>query len=120
MTTALTPLPYHREIAARLESLEPRGWATFASAIRHEPATAASTEPAAASEPAEADAPDDDLEQQLLRHAYRMEPEAHPRVHAAARRAEDAIGLTVPISIYQLESMEQANAALAFRRDEAG
>ena len=113
MTTALTPLPYHLEIAARLESLEPRGWATFASAIRQEPATAAQAEPA------DADLGGDDLEQQLLRHAYRMEPDAHPKVHAAARQAAEAVGLTVPISIYQLESMEHANASLAFRKDEA-
>ena len=113
MTGALTPLPYHLEIAARLQSLEPRGWAVFVSAIRQEPATAAETVPA------EGDIAGDDLEQQLLRHAYRMEPEAHPRVHTAARRAADALGLTVPISIYQLESGEHANAALAFRRDEA-
>ena len=113
MTGALPPLPYHLDIANRLESLEPRGWALFTSAARQDPATAAETAPAGG------DVAGDDLEQQLLRHAYRMEPEAHPRVHAAARRAADALGLTVPISIYQLESMEQANAALAFRRGEA-
>jgi hypothetical protein len=113
MKGALTPLAYHLEIAARLEALEPRGWALFTSAARQDPATAAETASGSG------DVPGDDLEQQLLRHAYRMELKAHPKIHTAARRAADALGLTVPISIYQLESMEQANAALAFRRDEA-
>ncbi len=113
MTNALAPLPYHLAIAARLESLEPRGWGVFATAVRQEPGTAAG-DPTS-----ETDLDGDGLEQQLLRHAYRMEAASHPRVHAAASRAAEALDLTVPVSIYQLESMEGANAALAFRRDEA-
>ncbi len=61
----------------------------------------------------------EDLEQQLLRHAYRMEAEAHPRVHEAARRAGAALEVSVPISIYQLEGADQVNAALAYRPSEA-
>src|SRR4030095_9892170 len=49
----------------------------------------------------------------------RMEPEAHPRVHTAARRAGEALGITGPITIYQLEGADQANAALADRPHEA-
>jgi len=48
-----------------------------------------------------------------------MEASAHPRVHAAAQRAANALGITVPITIYQLEGAHGANAALAFRQDEA-
>jgi len=113
VTQELAPLAYHTEIAARLEALEPRGWAVFARAAGQPPAP--TTHAADGEEITLAD----DLEAQLLRHAYRMEPDAHPRVHAAARRAGDALGIGVPITIYQLEGAAQANAALAFRPGEA-
>ena len=132
----LTPLAYHREIAARLQALEPRGWGLFASPARDgasPPAGPATppppndgVDPTAAGGPVpdavvtDAVVPDDDdLEQQLLRHAYRMEPGAHPRVHAAASRAAAALELDVPISIYQLEGAGGANASIAFRQREA-
>lgn len=114
MTDELTPLDYHTTVASRLEALEPRVWALFRDAA----ATGApagpkpgSTTPAATAE--------DDLEQQLLRHAYRMEADAHPRVHAAARAAATSLGLELPIVIYQLEGRDGANAALVFRPHEA-
>ena len=113
MTQELLPLAYHMDIAARLEALEPGGWSVFARAAV-EPASV----PSLAAEGEEVGA-GDDLEQQLLRHAYRMEPEAHPRVYEAARRASEALALTVPITIYQLEGADQANAALAYRPGEA-
>jgi hypothetical protein len=113
VTQELLPLAYHMDIAARLEALEPRGWAVFARAAVQPPSV-----PSLAAEGEEVAAADD-LEQQLLRHAYRMEAEAHPRVHGAARRAGDALGITVPITIYQLEGADQANAALAYRPGEA-
>ena len=113
VTQELLPLAYHMEIAARLEALEPRGWAAFERAAVQPPAV-----PSLAAEGEEVAAADD-LEQQLLRHAYRMEPEAHPRVHEAARRAGEALAVSVPITIYQLEGASQANAALAYRPGEA-
>ena len=112
VTPELRPLAYHADIVTRLEALEPRGWAVFARA-----ATQASTPPA--STEGEDLGSGEDLEQQLLRHAYRMEAEAHPRVHEAARRAGAALEVSVPISIYQLEGADQANAALAYRPSEA-
>lgn len=113
MTQELLPLAYHTDIAGRLEALEPRGWAVFARAAAQPPSV-----PALSAEGEEVGAADD-LEQQLLRHAYRMEPEAHPRVHGAARRAGEALGITVPITVYQLEGGDHANAALAYRPGEA-
>jgi hypothetical protein len=113
VTQELVPLAYHTDIAARLEALEPRGWAVFARAAGQ---PASGTTHAAGGEEVTLG---DDLEAQLLRHAYRMEPEAHPRVHAAARRAGDALGISVPITIYQLEGADGANAALAYRPNEA-
>jgi hypothetical protein len=113
VTQELLPLAYHTEIASRLEALEPRGWGVFARAAAQPPSV-----PPHAAEGEEVGA-GDDLEQLLLRHAYRMEPEAHPRVHAAAHRAAEALGVTAPITIYQLEGGDTANAALAYRPAEA-
>ncbi len=119
----LAPLPYHAAVASRLEALEPRAWRLFADAVRAEtraPAPAGGTVSVEVSDgTVRARVDEDDLEQQLLRHAYRMEVDAHPRVHAAARRAADALAIDVPIVIYQLEGREGANAALFFRRHEA-
>ena len=111
-TSELTPLGYHADIAARLEALEPRGWSAFAQAAVLSPVAPASSE-------GEETGGGDDLEQKLLRHAYRMEPDAHPRVHEAARRAADALSLQVPVTIFQLEGGDRANAALAYRPAEA-
>lgn len=111
MTQELEPLAYHHEVASRLEALEPRGWAVFARAAAQAPAGAVSE----GSGPADPD----DLEQQLLRHAYRMEPDAHPRVHAAIRRAAEALAVTVPVTVYQLEGGDAPNASLAYRPHEA-
>ena len=125
MTADLAPLPYHTAIASRLETLERQSWAVFARAVHDPGRPSASTGGGTVSDggtgpsPAAAGAPDD-LEAMLLRHAYRMEPEAHPRVHAAARRAASALGLALPIAIYQLEGTAGgANAALAYRPHEA-
>lgn len=112
VTDELTPLEYHTTVASRLEALEPRVWALFRDAARGAPAES-QPDPAAPSATAE-----DDLEQQLLRHAYRMEANAHPRVHEAARAAASTLGLEMPIVIYQLEGRDGANAALAFRPHE--
>lgn len=113
MTQELSPLAYHTDIADRLEALEPRGWAVFARAATQGPSL-----PSLSAEGEEVGA-GDDLEEQLLRHAYRMEAGAHPRIHDAARRAGEALGINVPITIYQLEGADQANAALAYRPHEA-
>jgi hypothetical protein len=115
----LEPLPYHEAIAARLEGLEPRAWALFADVTRTAPTTPTPPTSAVEGESADPVAVEDDLEQQLLRHAYRMEAAAHPRVHEAARTASTALGIEVPVVIYQLEGRDTANAALAFRPHEA-
>ena len=123
MPDALSPLSYHLSVATQLEALEPRGWAVFRRAARS-PAPEPDQRPdngdaAVEGKASDVAVPDDDLEQQLLRHAYRMEAASHPQVHAAASRAAAALEIGVPVVVYQLESMERANAALVFRPHEA-
>lgn len=50
----------------------------------------------------------------LLRSTYRLEAAAHPEVFEPARRAAAALGLDLPISIFQAEGRAEANAGLVF------
>ena len=125
--TGLQPLPYHLEIADRLAVREPNLWKAFGETAarlgqppKPEPAPAA-TPPSngdvdAASIPVTAP---DELQEALLRSAYRLDPASHPAVHAAAARAASALGVTVPVVIYQFEGSDESNAELIFRPGEA-
>ena len=115
MGADLIALPYHQAVASRLEAAEPRAWQLFTDAVRDDGPTPTSAEGIAD----ESGASTDSLEAMLLRHAYRMEAGAHPRVHAAAGRAAEILGIDVPVVIYQLEGTERANASLSFRPGEA-
>ena len=97
MTVDLAPLSYLLEIAYRLELREAAAWSAFAAA-----ATA-----------------NDPLDLALLRNADRLEPAGHPRVHAAAVRASTALGLEVPVVVYQLEGGDRLDVSLVFRPHEA-
>jgi hypothetical protein len=97
--TGLQPLEYHVDVAGRLSRLEPAGWHAFTSA----PETTASG----------------DLHAGLARTAYRLDPAAHPRVAAAVAAAAGALGVEVPVTVYQLEGGPGSNAALLHRRSEA-
>ena len=87
----LEPLPYHVEIATRLEAAEPELWAWFASEEFADKHTSATT-------------------QDLLRNAIRLErggPYAsgpNPRRYALAERARNSLGLTQPITLYQMHN----------------
>lgn len=61
----------------------------------------------------------DRLRLELLRASYRLSPESHERPHRIARDAGAAIGIDVPIALYQLHHGEAANAGLCFANGEA-
>ncbi|WP_421742710.1 M48 family metalloprotease [Cellulomonas sp.] len=92
------PLPYHRDAAALLE--------------RENPVAFGSLRPRVS-------APSGELDQLLLRQTYRVDPVAHPEVHAAVQRAADALGVTVPIEIYVDEGGQGSNAELVYVPDRA-
>jgi hypothetical protein len=113
----LRPLPYHLAVVERLQELEPTSGRVFRDAAR---AAAVEGPPPASDEDAGPSlGGSETLEEQLLRHAYRLDFDAHPRVGQAARAAAAAVGVTVPISVYQLEGVIGTNAALAYRPSEA-
>ncbi|MEI5673734.1 MULTISPECIES: M48 family metalloprotease [unclassified Nocardioides] len=91
-------LPYHRAVADVLE--------------REHPASVAALTAGAGPDGAE-------LDQSLLRSTYRLEPEAHPEVHAAAAGAADALGVGVPVEVYAVEGAAAPNAELVFVPDRA-
>jgi hypothetical protein len=91
----LSVLAYHRDVADRLEQEEPQGWAIVSKLQADGPSTA-----------------------DLLRSAYRLEPEGHPGVHACLARAAENLGIDRPVAIYQAEGGIEANAGLLTLPDE--
>ncbi|MBS2031370.1 MAG: hydrolase [Deltaproteobacteria bacterium] len=55
----------------------------------------------------------------LLQSSYRMEPAAHPGLYAAAQRAQEALGLNLPVTFYQAHEGVGMNAGLCFIPGEA-
>lgn len=89
----LRPLPYHRDIAAILETEQPKAFAALTPS---------------------ADSPPSDVHETLLRHAYRLEPAGHPEPHAAVARAAEVLGVTVPVNLFAFEGAPGDNAELIF------
>lgn len=93
MSEPVSPLAYHRAVARILEQENPKSFAALT--VREAPDTAV-------------------LEQELLRSTYRLDPTAHPDVHAAAARAAAGLGITVPLDLYADGGRSGANAELLF------
>lgn len=87
------PLPYHRDVTAILE--------------RENPVAVVALRPTSGS----------DLDQLLLRQAYRVDAAGHPEVHAAVQRAADALGVSVPVEIYVDDGGQGSNAELVYVPD---
>jgi len=96
----LLPLPYHCRVRDLVKSAEAVLWKWFESdAFGEEYA--------------------DSVRLELLKSTYRMEPEAHPELYAAAAEALRALELDVPLAFYQAQQAGQMNAALCFLPGEA-
>jgi Peptidase family M48 len=93
-------LKYHHDVVAEAKFLEPELWTWFA-------------------EPARLRATSDQVRADLLRSAYRVTVEAHPELITAAEHAATAVGVTVPVSVFQMMGDGAPNAALVFVPDEA-
>jgi hypothetical protein len=93
-TYRLVPLKYHDDILTYLQQEEPAVWEWSQSVdVRQQQA--------------------DEVRDAMLRHTYRMEPEGHPDVYAACKRAMDALGIDAPATLYQAAD-GMMNAALCF------
>lgn len=93
------PTAYHQRLRATLAADEPGLFRWYSSdAYTHERA--------------------ERMRLELLRSSYRLSVESHERPHRLARTAAERIGVTVPITLYQLSGSER-NAALFFAPEEA-
>jgi hypothetical protein len=95
----LTPLPYHRNVVSYLQTNEPAVWAWASSAQSQEEYANATRD-------------------SLLKETYRLDPDAHPALHAGCRAAAARLGVTVPIHLYQAGEGIM-NAGLFFMPNEA-
>ena len=95
----LAPLPFHREVVDYLRTEEPDVWRWACSAqSREEHATA--------------------VRNDLLRHTYRLDADAHPELHECCTKAARQLGLNVPVTLYQAGDGTM-NAGLYFMPAEA-
>ena len=78
----LAPLPYHRQVVDYLRTEEPDVWRWACSAQAREEHAAA-------------------VRSDLLRQTYRLDPDAHPELHACCDAAARRLGLNVPVTLYQ-------------------
>lgn len=94
------PMPYHRAIVAHLRDKEPGLWTWFSSTQKRLE---------------EADA----VRLDLLKSTYRLEPQAQPELYELANTVRDRLGLKCEITLYQAQTGNVLNAALAYVPGEA-
>lgn len=97
MVGSLSPLGYHRAVLSQVRRVDERAW----EALRG------------------GEAQDSGLSEALLRNTYRLEGASHPELHAAGRRAVEALGLEVEIEFFQAQGAGQPNASLLHQGDRA-
>jgi hypothetical protein len=95
----LEPLPYHRQVVAYLRAEEADVWRWACSAESREEHAAK-------------------VRDALLKETYRLDRDAHPRLHAICDLAVARLGLKVPVTLYQAGEGAM-NASLFFLPDEA-
>ncbi|HLM53230.1 MAG TPA: M48 family metalloprotease [Pseudoxanthomonas sp.] len=90
----LRPLPYHLRTVEYLKNNEPEVWSWASSQkVRAEHIEAVRAD--------------------LLRNTYRVEPNAHPEIHATMLEAMRRLGIDAPAALYQAGGQEM-NASLVF------
>jgi Zn-dependent protease with chaperone function len=94
------PMPYHRAIVAHLRDREPELWSWFASTQKR-------LEEA------------DTVRLDLLKSTYRLEPQAQPKLYELANAVRERLGLTCRVTLYQAQTGNALNAALAYLPGEA-
>ena len=91
------PLGYHRAVLSQVRRVDERAWAALLGGEARDP----------------------ELTDALLRNTYRLEAAGHPELHAAGRRAADALGLDVEVEFFQAHGALQPNASLLHQGDRA-
>ena len=91
----LEPLPYHRELRDYFKNHERELWDWFASAKARENYT-------------------ERLRLDLLKATYRLDTAAHAELYCHAEDARTALGLDIPVTLYQAQESSHINAVLYF------
>ncbi len=55
----------------------------------------------------------------LLKNSYRIDPETEPKVYEILEVAKDKLGIIIPITVYQSQTIESNNAGVVFFEKEA-
>ncbi len=97
--TTLQPLPYHIELRNYLRSQETALWNWFSSVQAQTDYT-------------------ESLRLSLLKATYRLDRESHADLYRAVEEAKKALGLDIPVTVYQEQHAQQTNATLYFMRGE--
>src|SRR4051812_1782667 len=92
---ALQPLRYHLQIRDYLQTQEQELWNWFSSAQAQADYTEA-------------------LRIDLLKSTYRLDAENHSDLYRSATEAQQALGLQIPLTIYQAQQSRDLNAALYY------
>src|SRR5512133_2646955 len=96
----LAPLAYHVDAVGYLRANEPELWEWFSKGEVHAERS-------------------DAVRLELLKSTYRLEPDAHPPLHAAARDVAAKLGVEAPLTLYQAQGPGDLNASLAWVPGEA-
>ena len=96
----IDPLPYHQALREYLQAEEPDVWQWYTSHKNRD-------------EQAEA------VRFELLKSTYRLDPDLQPAIYETAQEVARALGLDIPLTIYQAQNPQGLNASLAFVPGEA-
>ena len=91
----LSPIPYHTELKRFLKEHESELWQWLASA---------DAKAAYANE----------LRLDLLKSLYRFEPSTHAPLYAQVEKAKEALGLIIPVTVYQGQQTGGLNAGIYY------
>ena len=97
---ALARLPFHEQIIGHLKETERDLWDWFAS-------------------PAFREKHDEEARLELLKTCYRFDRSEHADLYAMVGEIADALGLRVPVTLYQAQNEDRLNACLVFTPGEA-
>jgi Zn-dependent protease with chaperone function len=94
------PLPYHRAIVEHLQTEEPGLWQWYSSARKR-------------------DAEIEAVRLDLLKSTYRLEPQSQPKLYEFANAVRERLSLSCSVTLYQAQTGNAPNAALAYLPGEA-
>jgi hypothetical protein len=114
----LGPLAYHRSVLAHVRRTDRRSWESLLPSRSGGPGDPGGPgRPGGSGRGGPGGHDGGELVEELLRNTYRLD--SHTALHAAGRRAADALGLPGPVEYFQAEGGGTANVTLLHQPDRA-